>query len=165
MSDEIKPPMPEQPKTMQLPAADKNEILLAELKALVVSGFNSVNAKVDRVETNLGIVSDDVRVTKDRLANAENRLSTLETRAQTTSEFARAASKTDLEQAAQLAQERAAREALATKLDELSTSQATQLAILGRLDRIAKNPIVKTLAAMLATAAITWLAAHGVHVQ
>lgn len=110
--------MPEQPKTQQLPAADKNEILLAELKVLVVSGFKDLDSKVDRVETNLGIVSDDVRVTKDRLANAESRLGTLESRASMTSDRVRSASQVDLDQASQLAQERAAREALADEVAE-----------------------------------------------
>jgi hypothetical protein len=68
-----------------------------------------------------------------------------------------------MEQAAQLAQERIAREDLATKVDALTTMQNTQLAILGRLDRVASNPTVKVLAGMLATAAISYLAGKGFH--
>ena len=70
-------------------------------------------------------------------------------------------SKADLESMAQLAQEIAARKELAVKVDDLTATQATQLSILTRLDKVTSNPTVKVLAGMIATAAVTWLATHG----
>lgn len=147
MSEELPP----QPRTMELPAADKQDILLAEVRR----GFSELRADIS-------LVANDVSIVKDRVAVVEGRVNALEEARKTTSMRVADASKADLEHEAQLAQERAAREELAAKVDALAKTNEVQLAILARLDHVAKNPLVKTLAAMLATAAITWLASHGV---
>lgn len=148
-------PMPPQPKTVELPAVPTWAV---ELTQSVREGFARTNA-------NLELVSNDLSLVKERVALLESWKISSETRAARTSDAVRSASQVDVEQAAQLAQERAAREALAAKLDALSGTQEAQLAILSRLDKVAANPIVKTLAAMLATAVITWLASHGIGVS
>jgi hypothetical protein len=48
----------------------------------------------------------------------------------------------------------------AEKVDRLTATQDVQLAILARLDKVASNPTVKVIAGMVATAILTWLAAH-----
>ena len=135
-----------------------------ELTKRVTSGF--VEMKAD-----ISIVANDVSITKDRLGVVEGRILVLEDAKKITSMRVREASNADLTHEAQLAQERAAREELAVKAEELAAkvdalahTNETQLAILGRLDAVTRNPLVKTLGAMLATAVITWLATHGVQV-
>jgi len=53
------------------------------------------------------------------------------------------------------------REAIAAEVADLKATQALQLAILARLDKVASNPTVKVLGGMLATALVTWLASRG----
>jgi hypothetical protein len=43
----------------------------------------------------------------------------------------------------------------------LTKMQETQLAILGRLDKVASNPLVKTVVTILGTALATWAASKG----
>ena len=76
----------------------------------------------------------------------------------------REVSQTDLEQSSQLAKEIEAREALATQVEELVKTNAVQLGILSRLDKVTQNPLVKVVLTMLATAVLTWLAARGIKV-
>lgn len=116
---------------------------------------------VRRVSTNVDNVISAVDVLRDRVNAHDARFAEQDTRASNVSIRVRDASRSDLEQAAQLAQERASRESLATKVDELSVTNATQLAILSRLDKITSNPTVKVIAGMIATALLTWLASHG----
>ena len=117
-------------------------------------------------------MSTDLSVVKDRVAIIENRQNEVDARASRASTGVRVLSQTDQAHDAQLAQERASREELAKKTDSIASEVATlrqtndvQLAILSRLDSITSNPIVKTLAAMIATAAMTWLAAKGIRIQ
>ena len=147
-ADDPRAEMPEQPKTTQLPAVPAWAI---ELMAGMTKGFRETNANLELVATDLGVL-------KERVGILENERTKL-------SGGVRGLSTTDAEQAAQLAQERSAREALALQVESLRHTNETQLAILGRLDAITKNPLVKTMVAMLATAALTWLAAHGVAIK
>ena len=153
-------------KTVELPSVPDWAVKLTEK---VVGGFTAVNIRLDGLEgtdrrladevNSMGIDLKDLRAADRRHEDDIRRLS------ERTKDTSLTASQNDLEAAAQLAQERAARETLDAKVDSLTATQETQLAILGRLDRVAKNPLVKTLAAMLATALITWLASHGVTVK
>lgn len=162
MSDEL----PEQPKTVSLPQVPEWAI---ELTKSVKGGFAAVNTRLDGLEGTDKTLADavnrmdsDVKELRSGQRRNEEDIRRLSDRTKDTS---LTASQGDLEGAAQLAQERQAREELATKVDALTSTQETQLAILGRLDKVAKNPLVKTMAAMLATAVITWLAAHGVSIR
>lgn len=157
MSDD----MPEQPKTAQLPAADPVQVLLLKMQRSIESGFVAVDHRLDRQESTLAKVANDGVETNTRLARVEVRVEAaersvgeLEGRIGRTSTRVREASQVDMEQDAQLAQERAAREALAAKVDKL-------VGIGERLEKVTSNPTVKVLAGMLATAALTWLASHG----
>jgi hypothetical protein len=149
------------------PRAEPSEKPTKELPAVpawAVELTQSVKSGIAELRADVALVSNDLGVVKDRVAILESFRSDQEQRANRTSAGVRSLSTTDAAQEAQLAQERAAREELAAKVDSLAKTNETQLAILGRLDAVVKNPLAKTLVAMLATAAITWLAGHGVHV-
>lgn len=144
--------MPEQPKTMQIPAADPVLVAVADL-----------TREVRGARADIQLVSNDLSIVKDRVT-------VLETERTKMSGGVRGLSTASAEHDAQLAQERAARTELAAKVDQLAAGHATlnekqdlQLAILARLDKVASNPTVKVLAGMAATAALTWLASHGGH--
>jgi septal ring factor EnvC (AmiA/AmiB activator) len=147
-TDEIPP----QPKTAELPAADPIAILTRTL----VTGLRDINATLDSV------VHEGQR-TNSRLTRIEERVDEVEGRIGRNSQRVQESSKVDLDHEAKLAAEIIARQELASKVDSLTETQATQLAILGRLDKVASNPTIKVLAGMLATALFTWLASHGVH--
>lgn len=153
MIDDRKEP-PDQPKTTQLPVVPQWAI---ELTAAMKDGLRELSADIK-------LVSNDLSIVKDRVGIIESWKNDQDARAHRASDGVRQLSTTDAAHDAQLAQERMAREELAAKVDSLTQTQATQLAILGRLDAIAKNPLAKTVAAMLATALVTWLASHGVQV-
>jgi len=143
-ADDPRAEMPEQPKTTQLPAVPQWAV---ELMRGMTEGFKQTNANLELVSTDLGVLKERVVI--------------LESERSKFSGGVRALSTASLENEAQLAQERASREALAVQVEALRNTNETQLAILGRLDAITKNPLVKTMVAMLATAFLTWLAAHG----
>jgi hypothetical protein len=146
--------MPAQPKTLQLPAADKNEILLAELKVLMVSGFKDLDTKVDRLEANLELQGGEIGLVKKEVALIFEWKGDVEQRLKNNSTRAQSAHGIDMEQSAQLAQERSAREELATKVDALTTAIVDIVVpILKRIDALTKNPLVKVIV-VLATAVI-----------
>lgn len=184
----------EQPRTVELPAIPQWAI---ELQTSLRGGFTAVNSRLDSLEGANRNVSDEVSRLRREVVDIRSEhvrhdedikrlsLRTKGTDART--------SENDLEQIAQLAQERAAREALANahaatdaKVEALASAHATtaekvnetatqvtdiaktneaQLAILSRLDRVASNPTVKFIVGMLATALVTWLASHGIRIS
>lgn len=153
---------PEQPPTRELPKVPEWAI---ELTKSVKSGIAEVRADISLVSNDLGILKQRVSIIEGLRVEDEHRLLKL-------SGGVRGLSGTDLQHEAELAQERAAREAgdkarevLTVKVDALAATNQAQLDILKQLARVASNPLAKTLAAMLATALVTWLASHGVHVQ
>ncbi len=148
MADDPRAEPPDQPKTAQLPAVPQWAV---ELTKSMKDGFRLTNANIEVVSSDLGVVKERVTI--------------LESERTKLSGGVRGLSTSNAEQDAQLAQERMAREALAKEVADLKTTNATQLAILGRLDRVASNPLVKTLGAMLLTAVLTYLASHGVVVS
>lgn len=135
--------------------------------------------EVKGTRADIALVANDVSIVKDRVAVVESRVLSLEEAKKVNSMRAQQSSSIDLEHEAKLAAEITARTELAAKVDALALGhvalnekadkldgkQDLQLAILGRLDSITKNPLVKTLGAMLITALVTWLASHGVHIQ
>lgn len=157
MSDEL----PAQPKTRELPAADKTEIMFAELKVLVTTRFNELDAKVERLEGNLALTSGEVGVVKSELVTIHEWRGSIEERLKNNSQRAKAMTDGDRAQDAQLAQEITARQALAAKVDVLEQKTDAQTAILERLDKIASNPLVKQIAAAAGTAILTWLTMKG----
>ena len=158
-----------QPKTTELPAvpqwAAELVIGVKALNASVTERFDSVDKRLTELAGSDKTLTDQMtdldtefRDMRTRQRSAEDDIRRLSMRTKDTNVNA---SKQDLEQAAQLAQEREAREALATKVDALTATQETQLAILTRLDKIASNPLVKTIVTILGTALATWAASKG----
>jgi len=159
MSDE-KPPE-NQPTTKEIPRVDPVMEMLKQLREAQDAGFRTLGADIQ-------LVSNDVTIVKDRVGLVEQRVGVLEESRTRTSNGVRQLSSHDSEQDAQLAQERAAREAVAAELAsvkakvvDLSASNEVQLAILTRLDKVASNPHIKLILAVLGTAATTWLASKG----
>jgi hypothetical protein len=149
--DENRSEMPSQPTTVQLPAVPPWAIELTK----------SVKTGIAELRADVALVSNDLGIVKDRVTILESRRNDDDARAARISGGVRNLSTTDAEQSAQLAQERAAREALATKVDELATTNVTQLAILTRLDKVASNPTVKLLMFAIGTIVTGWLAGKG----
>jgi hypothetical protein len=162
MSDDVKPPEKPTVRMEQVPD------WAVALSQSVNVGFRSVNERLDKLEGSDKSISDEVqRLSRDVVdLRADGRRFDEDIRrlSERTKDTSARASQGDLEQASQLAQEKVAREALAAEVADLKATNATQLAILGRLDKVASNPLVKTLGAMLATALITYLATHGIQV-
>jgi len=177
---------PAQPSTVKFDAPPPWAI---ELSTSVNQGFRAVNVRLDTLEGSDKNIADEVsRLRRDivdiRSENVrhDEEIRRLSTRAKAMIEKG---SDADMALESQLMQERTAREALAAahamtaekvtataekvdtldvKQDQQLKNQETSLAILARLDKVTSNPLVKTLAAMLMTAVITWLATHGVRV-
>ncbi len=167
---------PDQPVTKELPAADTMSIQLAELKVLLVSGLGQLdtkmvfglrdlNTKVDRIELSQELQGDVI----SKLKAADDILfvwkAEMEQRMKSNSIRAASTSVTDMEQSAQLAMERVAREALAEKVDDLTQSQKVQLAILTRLDKVAKHPTVKLVLLLLGLYLAGLLGSKGINIK
>lgn len=150
MSDPLKPPMPEGKKTVDLPAVT-DRALLEDLTRSVREGFRMTNANIEVVANDLGVVKARV----DILESERTKLSG----------GVRQLSSADADGAAQLAQERMAREALAVEVADLKKTNETQLAILARLDKVASNPMVKTVVTILVTILGTWAASKGIAIK
>lgn len=176
---------PEQPKTAQIPAADKNAILLAELKQLMVAGqaalvagqtaleervdngFRATKADMDLLAGHVEVLERDVRGMQSWRVRVEDRLQSNSMRAQATSTI-------DSEQDAKLsnalvalAEEKERREQLernsATKADLAAITESQTAAILAGFESFKKSPLVKMAIAAVLAAATTWLATKGVH--
>jgi hypothetical protein len=103
----------------------------------------------------IGLVANDLSLVKDRVT-------ILETERGKQSGGIRQLSSSNEDQAAQLAQERAAREALAKEVADIKTETAKQTFMLSTISTtmttLAKNPIVGKLLYAAAAAALAWLA-------
>lgn len=160
----------DQPTTKQLPAADPVQVLLLKLQRGMEAGFEHVGERLDRQDTVLSRVAAEgvevnTRLTRIevRVEHAEKGVEDLEARIGRTSSRVREGSQTTLETESRLAQEIVARQATDAKLDSLTASQETQLAILSRLDKFAANPNIKIILAVLATALMSWAASKGLN--
>ena len=107
---EEKPPQPEQPKTVAIPKADKNEILLAELKSMVAGGFAEVHVelggldtKVDRLEANQALQGGQVSVVQSEIRTLFEWKGAVEARLSSNSMRAAATSSIDLDHEAKIA--------------------------------------------------------------
>lgn len=143
-------PDPDKP-TVELPKVPDWAIELVKLTKLVKANTDLIAGDVT------GLKADVRALQKWKLETEATTVTSDRVRALATETTSHA----DLEGLSQLAQERAAREALSLKVDDLTSTQAVQLSILTRLDKVASNPTVKVLAGMAATAALTWFASHG----
>lgn len=144
---------PEKP-TLEIPKASETEILIGEIRSLRVgqeTGFRQVNLSLD-------LMAGDIRRAHQRIDANDEELRALAGRQSSNSMRVREASQQNLEQDAELAKEKLAREALAAKVD-------TVLAIGTRFEKLIDRPLVKVLGFILLSAATTYAAAHGIQVK
>lgn len=140
--------------TVNIPKADPVLIALTKL-----------TQSVDRVGADVRLVSNDLSIVKDRLVIVETWKGEQDMRASRTSTGVRNLSLSDLEHAAQLAQERAAREALATKVDALTVDTQAQTKMLTTIQDavtgVLKSPMVIKIAYAAGGAILATLTAWG----
>jgi hypothetical protein len=165
--DEVTQPsvMPAQPKTQELPAADKQDILLAEMRR----GFGTVNTRLDQHDTKLDKaitegIEANVRLDRveTRLGKAEGRLDTVEERAGRSSTGMRGLSGVDLRHESQIAllqtqltEERArtvSKDEVADLVRKANKEQtgAIVLALTSTAKEAANNPMVRKIGYALA---------------
>lgn len=142
MADEQGPPR--QPTTVQMQAPPDWAIALSEK---VAQGFNSVNARLDTIETNVEIQGHTAQDLAKRMTNLEERAGKIEDRQASNSMRARSASQVDMTHDAAIA--------------ELKQKVDASLAILERLDKVAANPMVRRVAYAVGVALLAWLSAKG----
>jgi hypothetical protein len=149
MDEKIKTELPER-ITRALAKEDILQAQLSQLLSRVTEGFQKVDTlviDVTRLTANVELVSSDLGIVKDRVAILESRRNDDDARANRNSARVRQVSESDLEQQAQLAQEKAAREALASEVSGLKETNAKQLVILDRLEgfatKFAASPVVR----------------------
>lgn len=159
--------MPVQPPTVQL-AAVTDRALLEDLARVVKAGFSTNGERLDSQDTKLDkIVTEGIEANvrldrvETRLTQAEGRVDLLEGRAGKTSMRVGTASQVDLDHAAQLAQERFAREALASKLAAVEVKTDAQTLLLQQIVKLTEKPLVKLIATAIGTAFLGWMAAKG----
>ncbi len=134
--------MPKQPKTVEIPAMTDRALL------------EDMSREVRGMRADLGLVSNDLGLLKHRVSIIEGLRTEDAMRAAKLSGGVRGLSQSDDGQNMQIA-------SLAVKVDGLTQSQAVQLAILSRLDKLAEKPAVKVILFALGTIATGYLASKG----
>lgn len=156
MSDE-KPP---EKSTTQLPAVT-DRMVLDELTKVVREGFQSVDQRLDQMETNLDLQGGSVKDISLRMTRVEERVQRTEDRQNSNSMRARGASEVDMKHDAAIAGLVADMAAVKTQVESIETKTDAQTEILTDLRKLAKNPLVVGFFTALITAATAWLAARG----
>ncbi len=143
------------------PAKPSVEDLIHTLGASMDAGLREISANLKILTNSHTILTDRVVLVEKRLDATDQRLDGNSSRAKA---MADSTSKADLSHDAKLADEIVARQTLATKVDGLVSSQAAQMAILGRVDafvtRFASSPTVVRIAKLAGAVLLGWLAAH-----
>ena len=165
-----KPPMPEQPKTTELPKPDRIEILLQEMRVEMRAGFGELRGDVALVNSDMNIVKERVRVIEKWKIQEEER-------AARHSDNVRGVSQNDLKQDAAIGTLVA--DVAGVKADVADIKQNQEAAKTERADTAAlvrdvrdavstffsKHPALAAalvgLATTAASAATTWLTLHG----
>lgn len=119
---------------------------------------------VRRLEANDQIIISSVDNIRERVNAHDARFAEMDARAAKNSGGVRQLSQSDAGQDMQIASLSTKVDGVVAEVDGLKMSQQLQIDILTRIDAVIKNPLVKTMAAMLATALVTWLATHGIQV-
>lgn len=152
MNTPPKPPMPEQPKTKEIPRvvvpfkpATLDDVLVA-IRRLTDSHDSLMSAQVHTTDLVLDLAAE--------VGEIKRRQDQHSVRAKQPSEH-------DLAAAAELAKEIAARQSLAAKVDALDAKQDTQLALLERLNSVAAHPMVRRIAYALGGLLLAYLAGRG----
>lgn len=171
MDEDRKPSLPQVPPNC--PMVEKPTTELPAVPAWAVELMRTTKDGFARLAADVGLVANDISLVKERVTLLESWRTEQELRVSRASlrvkELDAATSQVDLEIQARQAEEVLKRQALEkqiaethTRVESLATTQETQLAILTRLDKVASNPLVKTVATAVGTAILTWLASKGV---
>lgn len=161
---------------MSPPPDEKTTVEIPSPPAWAIEMSQRFQEGIAQVRADIGLVSNDLGIVKERITVVERRQDDYDKRANANSERAKSQSQIDASQEAQLAQERAARAELATKVDAQAAQIATlvtvnqqQLALLTQASDAAKkvwaNPAVKAMAAVIWTGIVAYLAKHGISIQ
>ncbi len=161
MADD-KPPMPPQPTTKAFTAPDKQELLHAELKALVTSfrdsteeRFNRQDATLMKQDATLQTLADNELKSEARMTRMEVRLEDLETGRGKLSGGVRQLSQSDDGQNVQIA-------SLSVKVDALTVSQGIQTKLIREaaedIKKFLATPTVKVIGAALLGFFAKWIA-------
>jgi uncharacterized protein YigA (DUF484 family) len=122
----------------------------------------SVDSRLDGLETNLDIQGSSMKGLADRMGRMEDRVGKIEERANRNSDRVKGELQHNLDQDAALT-------TLLERVHELKTATDAQTAILTKLEtgasKVLANPLVRSLLVMIGTALMTWLASHGGHLK
>lgn len=139
---------PKQPTTVQLPAVPDWAI---ELTKSVKSGFQTVNQRLDTIETNQDLQGATVR-------DLQQRMTLMETRQANNSERVRGASEVDLKHDAAIA-------SLIQKVDAIAEKPDTAALVLAEMKKAATTPTGQKVLGSLATLVMLVLAAATLKLQ
>ncbi len=158
MSTDNKPPMPEQPRTVQLEKPPAWAISLIEAQA---AGFASVNEKVDSLATSVEVLQHDAKDTRLRLGRIEREVDEVKGRQNDGSMRVKAESATNLEQDAALAAVFVKVGAIEQKVDAYGTALAANTATTDEIKRavsgwLKEHPAIGVAIAGLILAAVNW---------
>jgi hypothetical protein len=153
---------PTEKVTTQLPAVPEWAV---ELTRTTKDGFRAVRADLELVANDLSLVKERVTIIETWRNDQDQRLNRNSNRVR---DLADTTSHVDLTVQAvkseaivkQMEQDRKIAETH-TMVEAVKAETAQQTAILARLDKVASNPLVKTVATALGTAILTWLASKG----
>lgn len=123
--------------------------------------IDDVMKEVRGVRADLSLVAGDVHAVKDRIRLVEKRLDGHDELAKVAGAKEQRISEKDLAHEAAIGSLVVDVNGLKTDVASLKETQATQLAILQRLDRLAANPLVRRLAWVVGTAVLSYLASKG----
>lgn len=139
--------VPEENPTVEIPKVDP----IVELTRAIKEGQARTDANFELLGGELQGLANRVTELEAARGRASNRARSIE----------QATSENDLAHEAQLAQERAAREALAAKVETLDKKTDAQTQILQQLAKVASNPLLKDVAKVLITVFLTWAGLKG----
>ncbi len=166
-----RPPMPPQPKTMEIPAVKVSPNQLDEILAIVKGQSVKLDTVVDgqaELTTRVSRIEDELEQVKQRQNNSSMRAksSTDTDLAHDAALAAQASRQLELEKNAEATLRRVS--AVETKVDKLDagvalvvTKTAEQTAILERLDKSAANPLVRRVAYAGGMAILAYRGAKG----
>lgn len=123
--------------------------------------IDDVMKEVRGVRADLSLVAGDVHAVKDRIRLVEKRLDGHDELAEVAGAKEQRISEKDLAHEAAIGSLVVDVNGLKADVASLKETQATQLAILQRLDRFAANPLVRRLAWVVGTAVLSYLASKG----
>ncbi len=142
---------PEEKPTVEMGAVPAWAIALSEK---VTKGFEGVDTRLTTIEGNQTLQGGQVLDIGRRMTEMERRVGGMEDRQTTNSVRVRSTTDENLKQDSAIS-------SIVVDVASLKETQATQLAILQKLDKVAANPMVRRVAYAVGTATLGYLASRG----